>query len=108
MSTNKNEFTKQDRACINCKHCMRRYNPVALISLLMGNNSGFYRCTFGGIKEEMDPVTGRIFRTVRSYPATYARQQQCGTDSGRNWEPSQKFLAQKQNLLKALNYAGPK
>ena len=74
----------------------------------MGNNSGFYRCTFGGIKEEMDPVTGRIFRTVRSYPATYARQQQCGTDSGRNWEPSQKFISKKENLLKALNYAGPK
>ena len=84
---------------------MRKYNPVALVSLLFGNNGGFYRCVFNGVKESMNPVTGRITRTVSSYPAKFARDTHC---IGRYWEPSQKFISKKENLLKALNYAGPK
>ena len=98
-----NEYTEQDRACVNCRHFRRRWNPIALFDTVISDGSLHYRCTHEGIDERINPVTGRKKIIIRDSSCQGMRQHGnlCGVQ-GNHWQPSENFKRQKGNLFKIL------
>jgi hypothetical protein len=108
--TTENEFTDQDRVCVNCTHYRRHWDLDAIMDrLFTGSGHYVHRCSYNGVKTQMDPVTGRVTIKIHTEPARVMRDYDsvCGA-AGRHWEPSKRFLGEKRNLFKIMNWAGPK
>lgn len=102
-----NEYTEQDRACVNCRHFRRRWNhPIALIDTVLGDGTMHYRCLLHGVTERTNPITGRKTITIRDSSCADMRgsRNHCGLD-GQNWQPSERFMRRKENLLKVIKNA---
>jgi hypothetical protein len=98
-----NEYTEQDRACVNCRHFQRRWNPVALMDVIVSDGGLHYRCLLNGVKETINPITGRKTITIRDSSCRDMRgnRNYCGFE-GEHWQPSQRFMRRKENLLKVI------
>ena len=108
--TTENEFTDQDRVCVNCTHYRKSWNLDAIMDRVFSGQGDFvHRCSRDGVETQMDPVTGRVTIKIHTHPARHMRgyDSRCGT-AGRWWEPSKRFLGEKRNLFKIMNWAGPK
>ena len=104
--TTENEFTEEERACVNCRHFKRRWDPFALLDLAFGDDGAeHYRCTLNGIKRELNPITGRVqvrveddsCRSKRNGPFSPCKD-------GAAWEPNQRLLKGPTNLFKVINW----
>ena len=103
--TTENEFGEEDRACVNCRHCKRRWNPVAILDMIFDDGAEHYRCTLNGIKRELNPITGRVRTRVED---TSCRINRFGAfavcKDGAAWEPNEHLLKGKTNLFKVINW----
>lgn len=104
------EYTKQDKTCINCKKLVRRWNPLALLDLLIDGGDSHYQCMYE-VHEKMNPITGKLKVTINTRSCRgmrrYADTDVCGPN-GKMWEPSERFLKKKENLFKVLVNTGDK
>lgn len=104
MDNNPNDITEQDRACINCKNLVRRWNLFALMDIWFDNGASHYRCAWNGKSEKIDPVTGKVTVKIETVPCNFRRKSRsdvCGP-KGERWEPNERFLKNKKNLFKVL------
>jgi hypothetical protein len=101
-----NEYTEQDRACVNCRHFRRRWNPIALIDTVISDGTMHYRCQLNGVSESINPITGRKTITIRDQSCKDMRSSRhyCGRE-GDHWHPSEQFMRRKENLLKVIKNA---
>ena len=103
--TTENEFTEEERACVNCRHFKRRWNPVALLDIIFDDGSEHYRCTLNGTSREFNPITGRVRVRVKD---TSCRVNRFGAfavcKDGAAWEPNERLLKGKTNLFKVINW----
>ena len=99
--TTENEFSAEERVCVNCRHFKRRWNPVALLDLVFDDGAEHYRCTLNGVKRELNPITGRVRICVDDQPCSRNRNGAFAVcHNGAAWEPNQRLLKGRTNLLK--------
>jgi hypothetical protein len=101
-----NRFTKEDRACVNCRHFRRSWNPFAMLDAIFGFGGQYYRCIRGGTERDFNPITGRVKIKVNSMSCASAREYRSECFQGAAWEPSERFAQRKENLFKVINHVG--
>ena len=103
--TTENQFTEEERACVNCRHFKRHWNPVAILDMIFDDGAEHYRCTLGGTKRIFNPITGCVRVRVED---TSCRINRFGTfavcKDGAAWEPNEHLLKGKTNLFKVINW----
>ena len=104
--TTKNQFSEEERACVNCRHFKRRWDPVAILDMIFDDGAEHYRCTLDGIKREFNPITGRVRIRVKD---TSCRGNRFGAfavcKDGAAWEPNEHLLTGQKNLFKVISWA---
>jgi hypothetical protein len=101
-----NRFTTEDRACVNCLHFRRFWNPFALLDVIFGDGEEYYRCIRGGTERNFNPITGRVKIKVSSRSCASAREYRNECNRGEAWEPSERFARRKENSFKVVNHIG--
>jgi hypothetical protein len=105
-NNSQNRFTKEDRACVNCRHFRRFWNPFALLDIIFGSGEDHYRCIRDGVQRDFNPITGRVKIKVNSRSCEAAREYRSECNHGAAWEPSERFARRKENLFKVINHVG--
>ena len=104
--TTENQFTEEERACVNCRHFKRHWNPVAILDMIFDDGAEHYRCTLNGTSREFNDITGKVKIRTRDDSCYYQRHGRAGDClNGANWEPNKRLLEGKTNLFKIINMA---
>ena len=103
--TTENEFGEEDRACVNCRHFKRRWDPVAILDMIFDDGAEHYRCTLNGTSREFNPITGRVRISVADESCRRSRDGPFSPcKDGAAWEPNQRLLKGPTNLFKVINW----
>lgn len=101
MTTAENQFTKQERVCVNCRHHRRSWSFQGITGLLFESGDGDHHlCALRGTREELNPITGRV--RVSEDLRSCRRMLNDDCQRGDGWEPSERFARRKENLFKVI------